>query len=183
MDEIFADITEYIRGGGTAETHDESGDMANEASQLVGPWTGDGSAIGFTGHVYTPGGGGHLLEAQTGLEISLASTTSDDNDKDMVEVAGKLSRDHAASIRGDSSTQSSHASEDSTTVISTITAQSSSSQHGENIEEHPAAVTTAGGCGERVGECRCGCIERLAKASAFAERVRRGLRDEVNGIW
>lgn len=182
MDEIFADITEQIRGRGTAETLDDCGDMANDAPQLLGQWNADRSAMGFTGHVYAPGGGGLLLEAQTGLEISLASTTNDGDSEHVCEVAENLSRGHATSMKGESPTPYPYAPEESATVTSAVPTQSSLPQQGENIAAQPNPISIARRCGKRVGECWCGCIERLAKASAFAERVRQGLRDEVNSV-
>ncbi|CAM9856738.1 unnamed protein product, partial [Scytosiphon promiscuus] len=52
MDEIFADVTDLVRR-----------DLRISSSSS--------SSSGITGHLYSPGSGGKLLEAQTGLEISL----------------------------------------------------------------------------------------------------------------
>lgn len=86
MDEIFADVTDIIRDLGDTATSASQGGTANApnptASQRDPPEV-DGDDFssnprhstppGFNGHLYAPGSGGTLLEAQTGLEISLHS--------------------------------------------------------------------------------------------------------------
>lgn len=59
MDEIFADVTQLIRCGPLGSGR-SSGGGDNESD-----------AGGITGHLFSPGTGGTLLEAQTGLQISL----------------------------------------------------------------------------------------------------------------
>lgn len=190
MDEIFADVTDYIRGQESAAEILSDNDMTEIAPQPPGEENGDAHNM-FTGHVYTPGSGGHLLEAQTGLEISLGSSAGKgsvrsrrESEKYENESRGALNRDCAGSVSWDPASFSPCTPEDSGPEEPSMAAKSSLSQQGRSNGLSAAAAATSGGGsgGDCVGKCRCGCIERLARASAFAERVRRGLRNEVNGI-
>lgn len=61
MDEIFTDVTQLVR----------SGHLGSGSTSSGGGSSNEDDAGGITGHLFSPGGGGTLLEAQTGLEISL----------------------------------------------------------------------------------------------------------------
>lgn len=181
MDEIFADITELIRGrctpGATARAAPSDGDQ-REAVASGGLTPRD--CPNFTGHLYSPGCGGTLLEAQTGLEISLYDdgVGSGGADSNLVATAStggspsRLARQgqtiQAPAIGGDG-----------------LASKGQSGRGGEHEGvftplDSQALAEVKGGHRQRLGGCRCGCVERLATASAFAQRVRQGLLEEAS---
>lgn len=218
MDEIFADITTLIEAKGTTADSAENVDIsttarttpaADETTKISAQSTQARAqrspGKSFTGHLYSPGTGGHLLEAQTGLEISLGtgSTSGDirsrreiDNDRPYRENAGDMINHCETRFLGANSrtfgatglsanprmTDCAIGDADETMVVSDqndgIASSDVRSSEQRKISE-TAAFVDQEASSECAGRCRCGCIERLAAASAFAERVRRGLRDEV----
>lgn len=141
MDEIFADVTEHIHGrcGGTGGGINENASPTTKA---------------VTGHLYSPGSGGKLLEAQTGVEISLEADSSNGDghggdSTGIVDIADAgRGDDEGRAVREDGAMR--------------------------NVSEAHGPGSVGGVC-----TCRCGCFQRLAAASAFAEEVRRGMLEKV----
>lgn len=156
MDEIFADVTEIIKRTATTDennTHDGDG----------------GASARIAGNLYAPGTGGHLLEAQTGLEISL-------------DDAGGAANGSDGGSGGGSSRSSGG-------MVQALSGPESGDSQGDDAvgtgEYGGAKGSAAGKEGESGGggfRCRCGCLERLSATSKFAERVRRGLLEVVGGL-
>lgn len=179
----------------------------------------------ITGHLYKPGSGGKLLEAQTGVEISLrdvGETSSHDvggsGDMDgLGEEDGTVDGDRqkknggvaetrqavhsrattAAFPRGGPGVDDREQGDDSGKIQELFMGGRGREREGgreSGTWEKPVAIGKQaqsgagtrgwGGCmppgaqGSR--RCRCGCFERLAAASAFAERLRRGIFETVN---
>eukprot|EP00903_Cladosiphon_okamuranus_P018116 g16671.t1 len=170
MDEIFADVTALIK---TTATTNSSGSGA--------------AADNITGHLYAPGSGGTLLEAQTGLEISLNVDGTARAHRREGSVLGSPeleSVEHLTVQAGGHGTsqESAEGSEGGTNATSDGSIGIERESAGRGSGDPPSG----GGGGVRrglgavgVGGCRCGCRERLAATSAFAERVRTGLLEVV----
>lgn len=181
MDEIFADITELIRGrctpGATARAPPSGGDQC-EAVASGGLTPRD--CPSFTGHLYSPGCGGTLLEAQTGLEISLHN--------DGVGSGGVDSNLVAAASTGGSPSRLVRQGQTTEAPAIGGDGRASKGKRGRGDEnvgvctplDSQALAEVRGGGRQRLGGCRCGCVERLATASAFAQRVRQGLLEEAS---
>ena len=188
MDEIFADVT-----------------------GLMNTTTTTSSTTDITGHLYAPGSGGTLLEAQTGLEISLNVDG---------RAAGAHGMEGSAPVPG-SPALSGTAEQLTAQSGGHGTSQESAeeSEGGGRVRDGPVAATASGSGSSGIGQeaffsgpdnggrrrsgegvgvlggseagsgvagggaggCRCGCWERLAATSAFAERVRTGLLEVVSG--
>lgn len=240
MDEIFADVTSLIRHGGGF-----SGSSTSSTSSSGG---GTAAPHGITGHVYSPGSGGTLLEAQTGLEISL---NVDGNTTSGSDVSGVGNGEQRQQGNGE---QGQQGKDSKGNMINRMTANPSggmpsaqkpgrstpprvkssqlaqagrlvptgeyqgtsqgstgSGERGRGLRNAPVSSNigsgsvggsqqalggpedgdSLGGGGSRSGGtagvvqgtgggCRCGCHERLSAASAFAERVRKGLFEAVS---
>ncbi|CAB1104012.1 unnamed protein product [Ectocarpus sp. CCAP 1310/34] len=229
MDEIFADVTALILHG------DGFGGSITSSSTSSGG-VGTAAPHGITGHVYSPGSGGTLLEAQTGLEISLnvdGSTTSGSGVSGVGSgEQGMNNHDHiTANPRGGTPSASARQRAGRSTPPKVTepsqlaragrlvptgenqgTSQGStgSGESGMGLRNAPVSSdivsgsvgdskhalsgpegrdsrggggsgsgATAGVVQGTGGGCRCGCHERLSAASAFAERVRKGLFEAV----
>lgn len=169
MDEIFADVTELI--GSQLATEAANGYNSDGVpSRAAREESGEGAARpreprpAFTGHLYAPGTGGRLLEAQTGIEISLGDT----RDATM-SGAGQSDddiREHAALSPpyGGERTIPTAPVGNADHLARDRTRKDDGNAYASDVES---------------GRCSCGCVDRLAAASAFAERVRRCLRDDV----
>lgn len=169
MDEIFADVTELI--GSQLATEAANGNNPDVAPlRAVREESGEAAARtreprpAFTGHLYAPGTGGRLLEAQTGTEISLGDT----RDATM-SGAGQSDDD----IREHAALSTPYGGE---RTIPTSPVGNADHLARDRTRENDGNAYASG---FELGRCSCGCVNRLAAASAFAERVRRCLRDDV----
>lgn len=200
--------------GATAEQHDE----ASAAAAVVATAAALQSRLpapcpGITGHLYSPGSGGTLLEAQTGLEVSLhdgsGSGSGNSGGGNVFGVDGSAERSQAGSSsgtatlntpssteRGDRNADSPFDAlsekdrpdwEDPEVTPGASQRQGKGATGSQSNSLGSGANTSAGARYEEDarsssarGECRCGCFDRLSIASAFAERVRRGLLKVVS---
>lgn len=184
MDEIFVDVTALISS--------DSSDSSRSS--------GSGGAD-ITGHLYAPGSGGTLLEAQTGLEISLNVDSDAGAHRCEGSIPGSPELSSVAQLTAqggghDISQESAEGSEGGTAMRDSPIATNGTS--GSNVGIRQACTGRGNGdppngegggvrrgLGARsgavgVGDCRCGCRERLAATSAFADRVRKGLLEVVS---
>lgn len=213
MDEIFADVTEIIDNGlekssmeadmtakaeaapsrelGSVEEVESMGGQQEPLQANSHWWT-----IGFTGHLYAPGCGGTLLEAQTGLEIALQMGIGDDGGsctgkRELSKGANEAFsvRVHEREKKRDDSLTDQIVSNEHVSYRSTgDTAERKQAEKNDSCArvalEGVSSWTGAKGKYSRsLGEdaaCRCGCLERLAATSAFAECVRKGLLETVS---
>lgn len=213
IDEIFADVTEIIdnalerpsteaavtteaeaaplREPGSVEEIESVGGQ-QEPLQVNSHWR----TIDFTGHLYAPGCGGTLLEAQTGLEIALQIGIGDDGgsctgkrelSKIPYEAFSVCVREREEKCH-DSLTDQINSNED-------VRYRSPGNMaERKQVEENGSCARVAlEGVSAWIGAkekrsrglgadaaCQCGCLERLAATSAFAECVRKGLLETAS---
>lgn len=222
MDEIFADVTEIIDEALERSSTEVAVTAKAEAAPLRAPESVEDSArrevdsvggqqeplpasshwrtIDFTGHLYAPGCGGTLLEAQTGLEIALQMGTGDDDGSwtRKRELSKGAHETFSVCVRereekhGDSFRDQVVSNED---VSYRSTGDAAERKRAE--ENNSGARVALEGVSAWTGakrkysksrgadaSCRCGCLERLSATSAFAECVRKGLLETVSrSIW
>lgn len=184
MDEIFADITELIRTrrttgstmGHNAVSAASLSDFTPDDERRAIPEGRAENPAAFTGHVYAPGSGGTLLEAQTGLEISLHG--GGDDGRDIVNATPHNGKEQSgATPAGSPLSEEGLGNVKIAGCDKTVDGDDNVAFAGRGRVLSRSPLAGVGN--QRIGECRCGCVERLAVASAFAERVRNGLRDGV----
>ena len=211
MDEIFADVTETVDGILERSTSEDGEDGAMRGVDSAGrhqdelPSNSHRRMAEFTGHLYAPGSGGTLLEAQTGLEITLGIGSGGSGQSDTVDGEHARNESHTReekfSNRGkDAFLPRREDVEEKCVDPSQELAVSCQDISGGSpvADEESGALMTSGGLavssgargnstllydrGAVEGACRCGCVERLAVASAFAARVRVGLLEAVSRL-
>lgn len=182
MDEIFVDVTDLVQR-----------DLRSSSGGGGGCANGDGDRI--TGHLYSPGSGGRLLEAQTGLEISLDDDGGGGGGRrgtaDRGEAGGDTYVDEnnactppmmraISSVGDDSWRDASQPESETDAAVSVAAAATAATCPGPEGRLAPGGgLDTSGGSPGRQ-RCRCGCYERLAATSAFAARVRSDLLKVVS---
>ena len=200
MDEIFADVTEIIDNAlekpsteaamtarAEAAPSREPGSV-EEVESVGGQVNSHWGTVDFTGHLYAPGCGGTLLEAQTGLEIALQMGIGDDDGsctgkRELPKEAFSVRVREREEKRDDSLTDH---------VVSNRSTGDAAER--KQVEENDSCARVAlegvsawtgakgkypRGLGADAG-CQCGCLERLAATSAFAECIRKGLLETVS---